>query len=124
MNIIDLNKEKSFRPKLHTPVRLGKLPEGVVAVDCFAPGQIGPMHKHEESTEINFCYQGGGTMKTDEGKEAVLPGTFVIHPHGEYHEFENGPEETLLFRLRLGGDESIHRRAWRENPDWKPEDAT
>jgi hypothetical protein len=42
VNIRDLNKEKAFGPKVHTPVRLEAFLEGVVAVDCFAPGQIGP----------------------------------------------------------------------------------
>ncbi|MDP6367366.1 MAG: cupin domain-containing protein [Nitrospinota bacterium] len=122
MNIVDLNKKQAFDPKLHVAVRLGQFEEGTVAVDCWEPGQIGPMHVHHDATEINFCYQGGGIMTTDEGKEVITPGSFVIHPHGEYHEFESGPERTLIFRLRLGANTNTHRREWRGNPDWKPED--
>ncbi|MFC1491065.1 cupin domain-containing protein [Nitrospinota bacterium] len=122
MNIIDLNKEQEYDSKRHVGKRLGSFEEGIVAVDCWEPGQIGPFHAHHDATEINFCFQGGGTMTTDEGKEVMTPGSFVIHPHGEFHEFENGPERTLIFRLRLGDDTKTSRREWRGNPDWKPED--
>ena len=41
-------------------------------------------------------------MKTPEETIGVTPGSFVVHPPGELHEYNNGPERTLLFRVRYG----------------------
>jgi hypothetical protein len=48
-----------------------------------------------------------------------------VHPPGELHEYENGRERTLLFRVRYGEDMLAHHVAWRGNPNFKqrPEDA-
>ena len=53
----------------------------------------------------------------------IVPGSFVVHPAGELHEYENGPQRTLLFRVRYGQDMSWCTKEWRGNPDWKPTDA-
>jgi len=45
-------------------------------------------------------------MKTPE-KRFSNPGSFVIHPRGEQHEYTNGPQRTLLFRVRYGKDQPI-----------------
>ena len=49
-------------------------------------------------------------MKTDEASVEVTPGSFVVHPRGEYHQYTNGPQRTLLFRVRYGEDVAATRR--------------
>jgi hypothetical protein len=58
-------------------------------------------------------------MRTPSEMIAVEPGTFVVHPRGELHEYANGPERTLLFRVRYGGEMSGRTKEWPSNPSWK-----
>ena len=65
-------------------------------------GQISPYHCHPYATEIYFCVSGGGTMRTPTETMPVTPGSFVVHPAGEVHEYENGPGALAVPRpLRL-----------------------
>ena len=41
-------------------------------------------------------------MKTPTETIDVKPGCFVVHPRGELHEWQTGPQRTLLFRVRYG----------------------
>ena len=50
----------------------------------------------------------------------VKPGSFVVHPPGELHEWITGPERTLLFRVRYGDDMSGRTKEWPSNPDFRP----
>jgi hypothetical protein len=52
------------------------------------------------------------------------PGAFVVHPRGELHEYANGPQRTLLFRVLYGEEMSGRTQEWPSNPDWipRPED--
>jgi len=77
-----------------------------------------------DATEIYFCFEGGGTMRTPSETIALEPGTFVIHPRGELHEYANGPVRTLLFRVRYGREMSGRTKEWPSNPNWtaRPED--
>jgi mannose-6-phosphate isomerase-like protein (cupin superfamily) len=104
---------------------LGRIADGDVTVACWEPGQISPYHCHPEATEIYFCYEGGGKMRTPERVIDVTPGSFVVHPAGEVHEYINGPQRTLLFRVRYGTDMRAHHVAWRGRPGWQqsPRDA-
>ena len=77
---------------------------GDVTVACWEPGQVSPHHCHPEATEIYFCFQGGGTMRAGSTTVDIAPGSFVVHPPGELHEYSNGSERTLLFRVRYGID--------------------
>jgi hypothetical protein len=43
-------------------------------------------------------------MKTPEREVDIVPGSFVVHPPGEVHEYVNGPQPSLLFRVRYGPD--------------------
>ena len=70
------------------------------------------------AASAGFCVSGGGTMRTPERTVAVTPGSFVVHPPGEVHEYENGPGRTMLFRVRYGGDMAARHCAWRGNPAW------
>jgi len=119
MEVFSLEAEQQFNPKKHVEKILGKVGEGDVTVACWEPGQISPYHCHPHATEIYFCYSGGGTMHTPERSVDVKPGSFVVHPPGELHEYANGPQRTLLFRVRYGRDMLARHFDWRGNPDFK-----
>ena len=63
-------------------------------------------------------------MRTPSGEVPVKPGSFVVHPRGELHEYVNGPQQTLLFRVRYGDDMSTRSKDWPSNKSFqvKPED--
>ncbi|HUN41868.1 MAG TPA: cupin domain-containing protein [Acetobacteraceae bacterium] len=125
MLAFDLQQEQRFDRQRHVEKILGKIGEGDVTVACWEPGQVSPNHLHPNATEIYFCFQGGGLMRTPAGTVEVKPGGFVVHPRGELHEYINGPERTLLFRVRYGDDMSTRSKDWPTNPDFvpKPEDS-
>ncbi len=102
MYVFDVLKEQEFRKDHHVQKILGHFGEGDVTVACWEPGQVSPYHAHPGATEIYFCFQGGGSMKTAEETVPITPGSFVVHPPGEQHEYTNGPKRTLLFRVRYG----------------------
>jgi mannose-6-phosphate isomerase-like protein (cupin superfamily) len=92
---------------------------GDYTVACWEPGQVSPYHCHPEATEIYFCFEGGGIMRTLDGEVPVTPGAFIVHPPAELHEYENGSERTLLFRVRYGGEKYSRATQRRGYPDWK-----
>jgi mannose-6-phosphate isomerase-like protein (cupin superfamily) len=98
---------------------IGQDRRGDVTVACWEPGQISPYHCHPHATEIYFCFEGGGVMRTPAQTVAVVPGSFVVHPPGELHEYANGPSRTLLFRVRYGTDMMTRHFEWRGNSQWK-----
>jgi len=59
-------------------------------------------------------------MRTPGGTVEVKPGSFVVHPRGELHEYINGPQRTLLFRVRYGDDMSTRTKDWPSNSDFQP----
>jgi len=118
MHVFSLEREQEWNPKHHVEKILGKETGGDFTVACWEPGQISPYHCHPHATEIYFCHSGGGVMRTSSETIAVTPGSFVVHPPGEVHEYENGTTRTLLFRVRYGGDPLSRHCAWRGNPDW------
>jgi len=125
MHVFSLAKEQQFDPKKHVEKILGKVADGDVTVACWEPGQISPYHCHPDATEIYFCYSGGGIMRTSEETIEVTPGSFVVHPPGEVHEYANGPQRTVLFRVRYGASMKSRHVAWPSNPTFKqsPEDS-
>ena len=104
MDYFHLVEEQEFDPERHVEKILAAHPDGDVSVACWEPGQVSPDHAHPEATEIYFCFSGGGTMRTDDTEVAVTPGSFVVHPRGEFHQYVNGDQRTLLFRVRYGDD--------------------
>jgi quercetin dioxygenase-like cupin family protein len=125
MHVFNLEKEQAFDPKQHVEKILGRIADGDVTVACWEPGQISPYHCHPEATEIYFCFSGGGTMRTPRETVDIVPGSFVVHPPGELHEYANGPTRTLLFRVRYGTDMRACHYEWRGKADFRqrPEDA-
>jgi len=119
MYAFSLQDEQEFDPKHHVEKILGKDGEGDFTVACWEPGQVSPDHCHPDATEIYFCFEGGGAMRTAEGVTEVKPGAFVVHPPGEVHEYTNGPERTLLFRVRYGSDMAPRMIGWPSNPEWR-----
>lgn len=115
MLTFDLSAEQEFNPIRHVEKILGVVGEGDVTVACWAPGQTSPNHLHPNATEIYFCFSGGGLMRTPSGEVPVKPGSFVVHPRGELHEYVNGPQQTLLFRVRYGDDMSTRSKDWPSN---------
>ena len=91
MHCFNLKTEEKFDPKKHVERVLGRVGEGDVTVACWEPGQVSPYHCHPNATEIYFCFEGGGTMKTPTETVEVVPGSFVVHPPGELHEWNTGP---------------------------------
>ncbi len=124
MLVFDLHQEQTFDPVRHVEKVLGTIGEGDVTVACWEPGQASPNHLHPNATEIYFCLQGGGAMRTPSRSVDIRPGAFVVHPRGELHEYTNGGERTLLFRVRYGEDFSPRIKDWPSNPNWRarPED--
>ena len=118
MQVFSLDREQEWNPEWHVEKILGKVAGGDVTVACWEAGQISPNHCHPDATEIYFCFSGGGTMRTPNETVTVVPGGFVVHPPGEVHEYENGPERTLLFRVRYGADMRSRHYAWRGRADW------
>ena len=119
MHVFNLSRAAEFSPAQHVEKILGRVAEGDVTVACWEPGQISPNHCHPHATEIYFCFEGGGTMRTPERTVPVEPGAFVVHPPGEVHEYENGPARTLLFRVRYGSDMAARHVDWRGRPGWR-----
>ena len=108
MLAFDLRAEQEFTPERHVEKILGAVSGGDVTVACWEPGQSSPKHCHPYATEIYFCLEGGGHMTVDGEHTTVAPGLFVVHPPGEIHEYVNGNERTLLFRVRYGDDMESH----------------
>ena len=123
MQVFDLSKEQEWNPQRHVEKILGTVAEGDVTVACWEPGQVSPYHCHPQATEIYFCWSGGGQMRTPERTIAVVPGSFVVHPKGELHEYINGPQRTLLFRVRYGDDMAARFLDWRNRAGWKQDPA-
>ena len=120
MHVFNLKAEQSFDPKKHMERVLGRVGEGDVTIACWEPGQTSPYHCHPNATEIYFCFEGGGRMRTPTETIDIVPGSFVVHPRGELHEYANGPHRTLLFRVRYGEEMSGRTKEWPSNPDWQP----
>ena len=99
MYAFSLPAEQRFDAKKHVERVLGTTGESDVTIACWEPG-------HPDATEIYFCFEGGGTMRTPTETIALEPGSFVVHPRGELHEYVNGPQRTLLFRVRYGDEMS------------------
>jgi len=119
MYVFSIADEQEFNPHRHVEKILGHVADGDVTVACWEPGQISPYHCHPNATEIYFCFRGGGMMRTPEGRVRVAPGSFLVHPPGEVHEYANGLERTLLFRVRYGKDMSARLLEWRQNAEWQ-----
>jgi quercetin dioxygenase-like cupin family protein len=120
MLTFNLAAEARFDAKKHMERVLGRVAEGDVTIACWEPGQISPYHCHPHATEIYFCFKGGGEMRTPEEAITVVPGSFVVHPPGELHEYKNRPNRTMLFRVRYGSEMSGRTKEWPSNPDWRP----
>ena len=118
MIAFDLSKEQIFTPERHIEKILGVESGGDVTIACWEPGQISPNHCHPWATEIYFCMTGGGTMNVDGELIDIAPGKCIVHPPGELHEYANGLERSVLFRVRYGNDMSARIKEWPSYPTW------
>ncbi len=119
MHAFSIVDEQEWDKAKHVEKILAEIPGGDYTVACWEPGQISPHHCHPNCTEIYFCFEGGGRMRTPTGTAEVRPGSFVVHPPGEVHEYINGPQRTLLFRVRHGKDMSVRHIEWRGQPGFR-----
>jgi quercetin dioxygenase-like cupin family protein len=115
MHVFSIAQEQEFNPKRHVEKILGHIANGDVSIACWEPGQISPNHCHPDAAEVYLCLEGGGVMRTPDQTVQVTPGSFVVHPPGEVHEYENGERRTLLFRVRYGNDMKARFLHWRGN---------
>jgi len=123
MHVFCLQREQEWNPAQHVEKILGRVAGGDVTVACWEPDQISPYHCHPAATEIYFCFSGGGRMCTPDGEVEVMPGAFVVHPPGELHEYVNGSQRTLLFRVRYGADMAARFLDWRGHAGWTQSNA-
>jgi len=119
MLVFTLEQEQEWNSKHHVEKILGQIGAGDFTVACWEPGQVSPYHCHPDATEIYFCFSGGGLMRIPTQSIDIVPGSFVVHPPGELHEYENGAQRTLLFRVRYGADMHARHYKWRGNQGWK-----
>ena len=120
MDVFDLASEQEFNPNVHVEKILGTVGNGDFTVACWEPHQVSPYHCHPDATEIYLCLEGGGLKRTPAEAAEIVPGAFVVHPPGELHEYKNGAERTLLFRVRYGPDLGTRTIAWRTQDSWAP----
>jgi quercetin dioxygenase-like cupin family protein len=115
----DLDRATTFSESAHVERILLTQGEGDMSVACWEPGQISPYHCHPQATEAYLCVSGGGTMRTPTEQVALRPGTLVVHPSGELHEYENGAQRSVLFRVRYGDDVTSFELDRRGDPGWR-----
>tara|TARA_Y100000590_G_C15743773_1_gene1021231 strand:- start:6759 stop:7151 length:393 start_codon:yes stop_codon:yes gene_type:complete len=120
MEQYDFAKEQRFDPIKHVEKKLGFFGEGDVSIACWEPGQVSPNHCHPDATEIYFCFEGGGIMRTKDQEVEVKKGGLVVHPRGELHEYANGEDRTILFRVRYGDSMISRTKDWPTNAAWEP----
>ena len=116
MHCFNLKAEEKFDPHKHVEQVLGRVAEGDVTVACWEPGQTSPYHCHPNATEIYFCLEGGGTMKTP--AETVDGGAGLVCRSSARRiaRIVNGPQRTLLFRIRYGSEFSGRPKNGRATP--------
>ena len=59
-------------------------------------------------------------MRTPRQRVPVAPGAVCVHPAGELHEYINGPQRSLLVRVRYGSDMETRTLEWPTNPAFAP----
>jgi quercetin dioxygenase-like cupin family protein len=116
--VFKLEQQQEWDSKRHVEKILGTVGSGDVTIACWEPGQVSPYHCHPEATEIYFCFSGGGAMRTPTQSIDILPGSFVVHPPGELHEYANGSGRSILFRVRYGANMLARFYDWRDTPNW------
>ena len=119
MIAFDLNAEQIFTPDRHIEKILGAESGGDVTIACWEPGQVSPNHSHPWATEIYFCMSGGGVMNVNGEEVDISPGKCIVHPPGELHEYVNGPERSILFRVRYGVDMAARIKEWPSYAPWE-----
>ena len=119
MQIHNLKDEEEYNADHHVHKILAEIEGGDATIACWEPGQTSPNHCHPNASEIYFCFEGGGVMRTSEASFEIKPGSFTFHPPGEIHEFLNGDTRTILFRIRYGGDKISRHKSWNGKSNWE-----
>ena len=119
MHVFNTATEQQFDAQRHLERTLASIAGGDVSLACWEPGQTSPYHCHPAATEIYLRCEGGGVMRTPGRSVDVTPGSIIVHPPGEVHEYTNGTRRTLLFRVRYGQDMRSRTIAWPAHPAWE-----
>ena len=90
MHVFNTATEQQFDAQRRLERVLASIVGGDVSLACWEPGQTSPFHCHPDATEIYFCCEGGGVMRTPDRSVDVTPGSIIVHPPGEVHEYTNG----------------------------------
>jgi hypothetical protein len=124
MQVFSLHKEQEWNRKHHVEKVLGEVGDGDVTVT--AGSQARSAHIIATPTQPrSISALRAAARCARRRKPSTSCRARSVHPPGELHEYINGPQRTLLFRVRYGEDMSSRHFEWRNNPEWKqsPRDA-
>ena len=62
----------------------------------FPPGEKVAAHSHADMTEVFFVQSGSGTIRVNDTRITLSPGTTVTVQPGEQHELDNTGEQDLV----------------------------
>jgi len=69
----------------------------------LGPGGHTPLHRHAWEHEV-YVLTGTGTLRTEDGNEAIAAGHCVLVPGEDLHQFANTGETTLRFLCLVPSD--------------------
>ena len=86
------------RKPLEQVVRKGEF-SGILFVNVhyYMPGEDHSIHSHDDREEIFICFQGRGTVITDEGEIDISRGDVLVFKPGESHGFESDKIDPLAY---------------------------
>jgi quercetin dioxygenase-like cupin family protein len=62
----------------------------------FEPGQINPLHRHPQSSEICYFVEGTGEIVIGQDTAVVKPGDSIHIPENVYHEIRNTGSNRMM----------------------------
>ena len=119
MHVFSVVDEQEFSPKKHVEKILADVGGGDSTVACWEPGQISPYHCHPHATEIYFCFEGGGVMRTPERTVDIVRDRSWSTRPASCTNTRMAPKRTLLFRVRYGEDMVSRFIDWRGHAGWQ-----
>ena len=110
MYAFSLPAEQRFDAKKHVERVLGTTGEGDVTIACWEPGQTSPYHCHPDATEIYFCFEGGGMMRTAPWRTARIRQRPAANPAlpGALRRRDVGPHQGMAEQPQLAAASRRH----------------
>ncbi|MFZ5918135.1 MAG: cupin domain-containing protein [Chloroflexota bacterium] len=88
-------KEFSFAKfVIKVPVRT---PQVQCRVYCLEPGQVLPVHQHQQATDVFHVIEGVGELTLGNDLRLVHPGAVILIPPAEDHGMANPGPKQLVF---------------------------